>query len=375
MELHWAAVDDFTPEQADAKRYAQQWLQERNGALYQGIGAAPDFADTGETHHWSHSAMQRVGIHKDGLIKVALDHGYDAIWFVDADLLLDPYTFRSLYACNAPITCGVYWTRWHQGTPEQVIHAAPQVWLTHPYGLEGRGYEAHEFRQKLLDRGLTQVWGQGACTLIRREALEKGVNFAPLPDLPTEGMWQGEDRHFCVKAERLHLPMYADSWPDIFHVYHPSDIARIPEFLHRFAARAFEAEQASVGDLVSLSLEAIEPIPFANGWSKVGPQVVRGRLGVLSMMPELEEVVQDMKKGETRIVPLHGDVGHPLPFRRGARFLVRVTLHDHRPYGFPPVVEDEMYRGIVSKRHQDMTRLFAHQHDQIAEAAGAVSVA
>jgi hypothetical protein len=81
---------------------------------------------------------------------------------------------------------------------------------------------------------VVHVYGQGACTLIRREALMRGVSFAPVPGNTGPGLMQGEDRHFCIRAEAMHIKMVADAWPDIFHIYHrPEDEALIPEMQKR----------------------------------------------------------------------------------------------------------------------------------------------
>jgi hypothetical protein len=348
--LHFVYVPDFTPDQADAAAYLQNWVAERGGEILRGggPGGTPDFSDAGgATHHWTTSAMRRVGDAKNRILRRALELRADAVWFVDADLLLDPRTLVALRAVRQPIVCGVYWTRWHKPTADTVIHAAPQVWLTHPYGLSGRGRDEAEFRRRLIERQLTQVWGQGACTLIDIAAIKKGVDFSVVPDLPTDGMWAGEDRHFCVRAERLHIPMFADPWPDIFHAYHlPDQIAEIDGQLARMAVP--RPEFPRVGDLVNLTLEALEPVPGHRGLTHVGPQPVRGRLGGMKLMPDLEDAVLGMRSGDDRIVAMHCGLDHPLEYFRGRRRLIRVTLHDHKPYRFAPVIENEVF---VSQRN------------------------
>jgi hypothetical protein len=200
------------------------FVAQRGGTILRpGVGPNDTNDQHPVTHQWSPQGMARVGKNKNLLLQYALEQGFDAVWFVDADLICDRTTLVSLWANKASIACAVYWTHWHK-TPKMA--AAPQVWLTHPYGLDGRGYEGPEFRKELVDRQRIEVWGQGACTLIRRSAIEKGVSFDFVPGVPTDGMMAGEDRHFCLRAEALHLPMIADPWPDIFHVYHPDDVDR-----------------------------------------------------------------------------------------------------------------------------------------------------
>jgi hypothetical protein len=170
----------------------------------------------------------------------------------------------------------------------------------------------------------------------------KGVSFAPWPGNTLPGIGQGEDRHFCLRAEALHLKLTADPWPDIFHVYHrPADEALIPEYLSRQGPYGV-AVDVRIGDLVSLDLQALEPIPTNNGPMHAPPQLIRGRLGQLALHPELEAAILRMQRGEVQIVPVHFDLSWPFGPYRGQRKLIRTTLIDHKPFGFPPVIEDEI---------------------------------
>ena len=345
--LHPVFVADYEDPNDPALGLLKQWTQERGGTVLGAPGGRRgDFADTAlPTHLWTRSSMERVGRNKDRIIAEALRLKADALWLADADLLMAPTTCWSLWHTGKPIVCAVYWTHWQRPTPEAPAFAMPQVWLTHPYGLAGRGYESWEFRDRLAQRHLTEVWGQGACTLIRQEALPH-ASFAYLPDLPQEGMWSGEDRHFCVRAERKHLPMFADPWPDIFHQYHlPEDEARAAQFRERLGR--LDEGSPQVGGGVSLLLRAVEPVPAGpQAMMQVPAQHVRGRLGALPLAPELEAAVRTMRRGDSLIVPCHFGPNHPLPFFHGKRRLIQVTLIDHRSWGYAPVLEDEITRGL-----------------------------
>lgn len=349
-------VDDGL--EPDARQLLEAFVQERGGVILPSVqpGAVGDFTDIGISHQWSDQAMRRVGANKDQVIRFALENRADGLWFVDADLICDRRTLWSLLSVPAPIVCGVYWTVWSKNPPElPPVHAGPQVWLTHPYGLAGHGMEEWEFRRKLINRELVTVFGQGACTLIRRDALLKGVSFAPLPDNVGPGLMQGEDRHFCLRAERLHLRMVADPWADIWHCYHrPDDEALIPAMAARLGAEPVRTSPA-LGDLVALTLEAMEGIATPQGYQRIGPQQVRGRLGSLPLHPELEAALGDMARGETRIVPVHFPLSWPFPPYRGQRRLIRVVLHDHKPYGFPPVIDGEILTSERGHRWLDST--------------------
>lgn len=325
-------VPVFVPDWPDPKdlaaKYLSDWVKKHEGHIVRGVPTnGTDFADAGHaTHQWSVAAMRRVGANKNRIIAKAAELRADAIWFVDADLILDRTTLWSLYHTQHPVACAVYWTRWNLQAPI----SGPQVWLRHPYELSGRGMEEAEFRARLAGRELVQVWGQGACTLIQRPVWEAGVNFDPF-DPAQEGLMAGEDRQFCQKAERLHIPMWADGWPDIFHQYHiPQDVDRAPEFIERLGTP--HPDSPDSGHLVSLILQACEPIPQPNGSQvHVQPVPVRGRLEQVGLVPQLEAEVRTMKRGESRIVPVEMPLHHPIAFYRGRKRLFKVTLVDTKP--------------------------------------------
>lgn len=343
--LHFCWVDDFTLGQDDAKAYLRTVAAEHGGEVLRGLPSAMgDFTDDHPlAHQWSLEAMRRVGQHKNKLLKRALELKADAVFLVDADVLLDRTILTSLIACDKPIACAVYWTRWTRQTTEtQKIWSGPQCWLRHPYFLDGRGMDEATFRSKLVKRELTRVWGQGACSLISRRVLEAGIDFAPAPDFPQVGLQAGEDRQFCIKAERAHLDMWADPWGDSFHVYHRTDdVPRIPEMLERLGQ--VHPQSPKLGDLVNIVLTALEPIPANNGWAQVAPQHVRGRLGTIAMLPELEAAILGLTRGQEVIVPVHVPIHYPAPYLRGRRRLIRVQLIDTKPMCYPPVLEQDLY--------------------------------
>lgn len=273
--------------------------------------------------------MERVGALKNQIFRETLAGGYDGVWLVDSDLICGPRTLWSLWYSDAPMVCGVFWTKW-QDRPDCPL--MPQVWLRHPYQLDGRGMDGPEFLRKLINRERVQVWGQGACTLYRPEPLQKGVSFDRVPDLPTEGMWVGEDRHLCTRAERLHLPMIADAWPDIFHGYHPHQQTQGEEWLGRLSEEVLGSPK--LGDLVSLHLRALEPIQMGNQWGHLRPLHVRGQIGKLHLLPQLETAIQEMGRGETRIVSCAYPAWSSSP-HRGQTKLMQVTLVDWKANAFP----------------------------------------
>jgi hypothetical protein len=295
--------------------------------------------------------MARVGANKNRIIQRALDLKADYLLLCDSDTILDRYTIRSLLDAEKPIVTAVYWTKWSKQKSEtNKIYAGPQVWLRNPYEMSGRGMDEAEFRDKLLSRSLCRVWGFGAATLINRRVLETGLNFEYLPDVPTVGLMGGEDRHFCIRAERMHIDAWADNFVDIFHVYHGEDVAKIPEMVQRLGQD--HPESASLGDLVSLRLRPLEPLPVAPGrFQQSQPVSVRGRLGQIGMLPHIEEAVYNLKRGEKTIVKCPFPISSSVPFLRGRNRLIEVTLLDCKPPCYPPVAEDDIGVLPSSGRH------------------------
>lgn len=333
-----------------------------------------DYAEGAGTRMWTAQAMHRVGALKNRLIQFCLDGRYDGLWLVDADVLCDPRTLQSLMDCDAPVVAGVYWTHWRIRQPEDmvVIHAAPQVWLRHPYGLSGHGFTEATFRDALVKRSLVQVWGLGACTLFSRAALEKGVSFLPIPEgLPPGPMADGEDRHLSERARRLHLPLYADGWPDIYHAYHPAQYDRIPAMMDRLAKRLTEAPP-QMGDLVNLRIDMLEPIPQPKNpgvMQYIGAQYIRGRIGIMGALPEMEEAIASAKIGERKIVKLHFPAHWEYETLRNQSRLVSVTLFDRKPFGLPPEIDQEMFVGKTSGSIKDATQLEEYQVNEMMEAS------
>jgi len=99
---------------------------------------------------------------------------------------------------------------------------------------------------------------------------------------------------------------------------------------------------------VNVVLTALEPIPVNNGWQQVAPQHVRGRLGTIAMLPELEAAILGLTRGQEVIVPVHLPIHYPMPYLRGRRRLVRVQLVDCKKNCAAPVLEDDLYMTAAS---------------------------
>lgn len=358
VKLDFCFVDDY-PQPDPAQQVLADFVAAHGGrVLKSGFSGPVDFTDQHPvTHQWTATAMNRVGAIKNGLLKECLTGQYDFLWLVDSDLILDKTTLASMLAAQKHVVAAVYWTRWNT---DPKICAGPQVWLKPVYQLGLPHYPESEFRRVLgVERKLERVGGLGACTLIARQVIEKGINFSKPPDFPSGGLWDGEDRHFCEWARRMHVELWADAWPDIMHLYHPQQVEMIPEW----SARLGESHPtyANMGHLVSLRLTNVE--------DGIGPVSVRCRLGDGTLLPELEQHIQAMKRGEDKMVRVHFPNTTPayanLNLQNQNR-LIQVELLDLKPFALPPILADEFYEAQGIGSVQDKTHLAQEQHDLIA---------
>ena len=294
---------------------AEKVLVDAGARISEALPKTPEttYAVSEETHHWSPPTFAWLAYEKQRLLALAKDERYDGVFFVDSDLVLGPETLASLIYAQKDVTSAVFWTRW---TPKAPL--LPQVWMRHPYEFDGRGLAADEFLRELEEKALIRVGGLGACTLIRARVFEKVEWFPLLEGLPEGGMWQGEDRSFCIKAERAHVELWADAWPDVFHLYRPSERKEFEEW-----SPPKRVQTPSVGSWVSLVLEPIEEPALTRH-----REHLRGRLGALPVLPEIERTILGMRVGDARVVKMTFPPSYVIPEYRNREKSVLVRLLD-----------------------------------------------
>ncbi len=183
-------------------------------------------------HHWTDALMCKLGDFKDKMIRHASEKNYDYLFLIDSDLVLHPKTVEQLILANKPIVSEIFWTNW-----EPNIAPLPQVWISDQYNLYERNGNENLTKEEIvrrqqifLDRlkrpGIYEVGGLGACTLISKEALKKGISFSKIKNL---GLW-GEDRHFCVRAAALKIPLFVDTHCPAYHIFRDECLAGVPDF-------------------------------------------------------------------------------------------------------------------------------------------------
>lgn len=189
-----------------------------------------DYICTEETHNWNNRLIWKVAGFKNYIISYCLENGYDYLFLIDSDILLHPDTLLHLINQDKDIISEIFWTRWTSKSPE-----LPQVWLYDQYKLyetddnftvEEVYPRVSDFIKKLRSPGVYRVGGLGACTLISRKAMDKGVSFSKIYNI---SFW-GEDRHFCIRAAALGFELYVDTNYPAYHIYRESELKGVPEF-------------------------------------------------------------------------------------------------------------------------------------------------
>jgi len=219
-----------------------------NNVIYEQVTNPEPYKTDEFSHYWKEGLIWKVANLKDKFIRYAIQEKFDYLFLIDSDLLLDPRLLKHLISLDKDIVSEVFWTSWK---PESIL--LPQVWVSGQYEL------LQKTRDEILDppeqqkRSTTfirdlyrpqqkKVGGLGACTLIRRNALEAGVCFEEIKNLD----YWGEDRHFCIRAECLGLELWADTFFPPLHVYRETDLERVTEFATYIESRPLQNHRATL---------------------------------------------------------------------------------------------------------------------------------
>jgi glycosyltransferase involved in cell wall biosynthesis len=229
--VEYLFVDDN--EAAESSTLLAEFIgQYENSTIYKYSEKTEHYRCDDYTHYWNEAQIWKVAQMKDEIISYTKKNNYDYLLLIDSDLVLHPYTLKQLIYANKNIISNIFWTKWQPNTAE-----LPQVWIQDEYSLyrkrrnekltdEEIEQRTNTFLQQLRQPGVYEVGGLGACTLISKQALSKGVEFSEIPNL---SYW-GEDRHFSIRATVLNIPLYVDTHYPAYHIYRPSELVGIPAY-------------------------------------------------------------------------------------------------------------------------------------------------
>ena len=234
FEIDYFFIDDNKND--DSKKLLETFYNETNGNVIIKKGeSVGDYICTDNTHIWSANLIWKVAEYKNKIIDYCKSKGYKYLFLVDSDLVLHPKTLEQLVAANKDIISEIFWTKWQKETME-----LPQVWLYDEYSLipkkrseilnhqeELKRY--FEFLQQIKNPGIYEVGGLGACTLISSEALNKGVNYNEITNLT----FNGEDRHFCIRAVAMGYKLYVETTFPAYHIYRKEYLKGIDDFKNK----------------------------------------------------------------------------------------------------------------------------------------------
>ncbi|MEK4518949.1 glycosyltransferase [Paenibacillus sp. FSL H8-0122] len=235
IELHFYLIDDNQDEASSG--LLQKFAQGGRTVFLQSSGYHDNYIRDEHTHVWHSNLVWKVAEFKNLMIRRAEAFGYDYLFLLDSDLLLHPDTLQHLISTGKDIISEVFWTQWQPNTVLQ-----PQVWMHDEYNqwelLPGEQLSPEEIRRRfyafllrMQQPGIYEVGGLGACTLISSRAIGSGVSYDRVPNI---SYW-GEDRHFCIRAAALGIPLFVDTHFPALHLYRESDLDKVAEFMQQTA--------------------------------------------------------------------------------------------------------------------------------------------
>ncbi|MEK3663024.1 glycosyltransferase [Paenibacillus sp. FSL F4-0236] len=257
IELDFHLVDDNDDE--ESSRLLQEFQSMGDHIYLQSSGFHDAYIRNDTTHFWNTNLVWKVANFKNLMINRAQTLNYDYLFLIDSDLILHPDTLRHLIGTNKDIISEVFWTQWQ---PETMFQ--PQVWMHDEYNqwelLPGEKLQPeeinrrfHEFIAKMRIPGIYEVGGLGACTLISQHAIKTGVSYNQIRNI---SYW-GEDRHFCIRAAALGIPLFVDTHYPALHLYRDSDLSKVEDFIKETTetkAEATDTENSSSTDEVPASV-------------------------------------------------------------------------------------------------------------------------
>ncbi|MGE7272711.1 CDP-glycerol:glycerophosphate glycerophosphotransferase [Brevibacillus panacihumi] len=215
---------------------------------------------------WTDERIWKVASFKNAFIDVALDGGYDFLFLIDADVILQPETLQHLINVNTDIISPIYWTRWNA---ESGI--LPQVWVMEQYSQYQYHYDERffpetmknsqrEFLRAVQTPGIYEIGGLAGCILLSRKALEAGVNFSELEGINLKG----EDCHFSLRAREMGFQLFVSTFLPAFHIYQDVDLENVRLFKQLNKKQKITLVYTSLSGANTIALYKMAPYHILN---------------------------------------------------------------------------------------------------------------
>ena len=163
---------------------------------YRVINTGDRYEKAVNDHIWTGANLDKMPRLRNACIQRVLDGGYDYLFSIDTDLILQPETLVTLLDADKDIVSEIFWT-----------NGWCNAWMYDQYGGADPGW---------ANPGLYQCGMTGALTLMKAEVFKAGVNYSPIPNL--RKLW-GEDRSFCIRAACHGFEMWVDSHFPAEHLF------------------------------------------------------------------------------------------------------------------------------------------------------------
>lgn len=156
-----------------------------------------NYAKAANDHIWTITNLDKMPQLRNACIQRVRDGGYDYLFSVDTDLILQPETLKTLIEADKDIVSEIFWTNgWCNAWMCDQSFGMLDEWKT---------------------PGLYQCGMTGALTLMKAEVFRAGVDYTPIPNI-VKALW-GEDRTFCIRAACHGFEMWVDSHYPAEHLY------------------------------------------------------------------------------------------------------------------------------------------------------------
>ena len=163
---------------------------------YDVVNTGDRYEKVDNDHIWTTDNLDKMPVLRNMTIRKAIEGGYDYLFSVDTDLVLQPETLQTLLETGKDIVSELFWTNgWCNAWMYDQASGMSKEWLT---------------------PGLYKVGMTGACVLISRRVLTV-CDYTYIPNI-RKVLW-GEDRHFCIRAACHGFTLWTDSHYPPKHLY------------------------------------------------------------------------------------------------------------------------------------------------------------